>query len=45
MERLLMKIGCTAGQAAAPAPLYTRDLVYEVLQLAAWIFLARRPGL
>ena len=40
MERLLMKFGCTAGQAAARAPLYTGVLVYEVLVLAAWIFLA-----
>lgn len=39
MERLLMKFGCTAGQAAARAPLYTGVLVYEVLVLAAWIFL------
>lgn len=40
MERLLMEFGCTAGQAAARAPLYTGVLVYEVLVLAAGIFLA-----
>lgn len=40
MERLLMKFGCTAGQAASRAPLYTGVLVYEVLVLAAGIFLA-----
>lgn len=40
MERLLMQLGYTAGQAAARAPLYTGVLVYEVLVLAAWIFLA-----
>ena len=40
MERLLMKFGCTEGQAAARAPLYTGVLVYEVLVLAAEIFLA-----
>ena len=40
MEGLLMKFGCTAGQAAARAPLYTGVLVYEVLVLAAGIFLA-----
>lgn len=39
MERLLMKFGYTAGQAAARAPLYTRVLVYETLVLAAGIFL------
>lgn len=39
MERLLMKFGCTAGQAEARAPLYTGVLVYEVLVLAAGIFL------
>ena len=36
---LLMKFGCTTGQAAARAPLYTGVLVYETLVLAAWIFL------
>lgn len=40
MEGLLMKFGYTAGQAAACAPLYTGVLVYEVLVLAAGIFLA-----
>ena len=45
MEGLLMKFGCTAGQAAARAPLYTGVLVYEVLVLAAGIFPARPPGL
>lgn len=44
MERLLMQLGYTAGQAAARAPLYTGVLVYEVLVLAAGIFLASRPG-
>lgn len=39
MERLLMKFGCTAGQTATRAPLYTGVLVYETLVLAAWIFL------
>lgn len=40
MERILMKFGYTAEQAAARAPLYTGVLVYEVLVLAAGIFLA-----
>lgn len=39
MERLLMKLGYTASQAAARAPLYTGVLIYEVLVLAAWLFL------
>lgn len=40
MEGLLIKFGCTEGQAAARAPLYTGVLVYEVLVLSAWLFLA-----
>lgn len=39
MERLLMKFGCAAGQAAARAPLYTGVLVYKALVFVAWIFL------
>lgn len=35
MERILMKFGCTAGQAAAQAPLYTALAVYNVLVLLA----------
>lgn len=45
MERLLMKFGCTAGQAAARAPLYTGVLVYEVLVLfqPGFSWLSTRP--